>query len=387
MWYNRPSMPRSTMPGRTMPRRTLSAHRAASAILLGALLGALPFTACAAAGDTSEDGHGGEGGVGFDAGTSGGGGPGPDSACAVGTDEARLVPVNLYIMYDKSGSMLGPKWTASTAALQSFFMDPESGGLRVALRFFPDSGCDTGCNAGACAQPLVPLGELTNLSAPTDSHEQALLDAFIGQTPAGGTPLSAALDGGLLWAQNLLSTQPNEKAVVVLVTDGEPSDCNESASYFASQAATAFSSRGILTFAIGLEGSNESLMNTIASSGGTNEGFFIGTTNFEQELVAALQSIRESAVACEYQIPDQVNGNAINHEQVNVLYTPSGATDSTTIGQVVSASVCSDDKGGWYYDDPGIPTKIIFCPSTCAAIQGDLEAEIDLLFGCATVPA
>ncbi|MCA9625773.1 MAG: VWA domain-containing protein [Myxococcales bacterium] len=342
------------------------------------------FQACAAGGGATT-GSAGEGGSFNPSGSSSAGGSGFE--CAIGTDEARLVPLNLYIMYDKSGSMLGPKWTQSTAALQAFFMDPTSAGLFVALRFFPDDGCDAGCNVGACAQPLVPLGELTALSAPTDVQEDLLINAFVGKMPAGATPLSAALDGALQFTASVLDQKPNERAAVVLVTDGDPSDCHLDEAYFVNQAGAAYAGRGILTFAIGLEGSNPGLMNAIASAGGTGQGFFIGTGTFQDDLVAALQTIRESAVACEYQVPDQADGFTVNPDELNVLYTPSGGGSSTTIGQVPNLDACAAVSGGWYYDDPLDPTKIIFCPSTCAAVQGDLDAEIELLFGCATIPA
>lgn len=369
-------------PSSTSPRFGLVS--ATAALALGGLLAALPFAACAATGDDFEGDDGG-GGIGFDAGS--GGGPGPDSECAIGTDEARLVQANLYIMYDKSGSMLGPKWTESTKALQAFFMDPDSAGLRVALRFFPDAGCDVSCNVGACAQPLVPLGELTELSAPTDAQEKALIDAFIDQTPSGGTPLSVALDGAIVWAGQVLDSQPYDKAAVVLVTDGEPSDCQDATSYFVDQAQSALSSRGILTFAIGLEGSNPQLMDAIAEAGGTEAGYFIGTASFQEELIGALQAIRELAIACEYDVPQQIDGSPIDPAEINVLYTPSGASSSITIGKVSDPSACSGATGGWYYDDPLAPSSIIFCPTTCEAAQQDLEAEIELLFGCTTVPA
>jgi len=324
--------------------------------------------------------------LGFDAGNTDGG-LDPDSSCAVGTDEAKEVPVNMYIMFDKSYSMLGPKWSQTTAALQSFFMDPESAGLWMALSFFPHPACaESDCNIQSCSHPQVPLGELTNLSAPTDTHEQALIDSFIDVTPSGDTPLSAALEGAVLWAQTHLQSHPYDKAVVVLVTDGVPTDCNEDHNYIIQKAQEAAGS-GVLTFAIGLEGSSESLMNGIANAGGTGQGIFVGTANAEQELVAALNSIRESTIACEYQLPETIEGQEVDPEEVNVLYTPQGTGDPITIGQVPSVSDCTDELGGWYYNDPLAPTSIIFCPSTCDAIRTDLDAEIELVIGCETIPA
>lgn len=342
--------------------------------------------ACNAGGATTGSSTVGAGGNEFDAGTGAAGGFDEDAACAEASDEAKQVRVNLYIMFDKSGSMVGPKWSQSTAALQAFFSDPASAGLRVALRFFPDTGCDGTCNVNACAEPKVEAGELTNLSAPTDTHEQALIDAFIGVVPSGGTPLSVALDGALAWANGVLAQSPTEKAVVALVTDGLPEDCEDSDSHFVNAAQNAFEQRGILTFAIGLEGSNESLMDQIAAAGGTESGLFIGTANAETELALALDLIRESSLACEYAVPSLVEGAPVDPQRVNVLYE-SGGQGESTLGQVPNAAACAATGGGWYYDDPAMPARILFCPSTCAEIQGDPTAKVRLLFGCTTVPA
>jgi uncharacterized protein YegL len=342
--------------------------------------------ACNAGGATTGSSTAGVGGATPTSTNTGTGGLDEDAACAEASDEAKHVPVNLYIMFDKSGSMQGTLWSQSTAALQAFFSDPASAGLRVALRFFPDTGCDGNCDVAPCAVPKVDAGELTNLSAPTDMHEQALIDAFIGVTPAGGTPLAPALDGALSWAANVLSTAPNEKAVVALVTDGFPdNDCEDSQSHFVNAAQTARDQNGILTFAIGLEGANQSLMDAIAAAGGTDTSVVIGTANAQEELIAALNAIRESTIACEYEVPTLVDGNSVDPNRVNVIYE-TGSGQSITIGQVADEAACSTSSG-WYYDDPVMPSRIIFCPSTCISIRDDPEADVRLLFGCLTVPA
>src|SRR6185503_12669824 len=59
-------------------------------------------------------------------------------ACAVVHDEATLLPVNMFLSVDKSGSMAdNGKWDAATAAFTSFFNDPSASSLRVALRLWP----------------------------------------------------------------------------------------------------------------------------------------------------------------------------------------------------------------------------------------------------------
>jgi len=385
MAYHRQRQRRDN-PSRFTPGRTALGWLLALGLGLAAGAGTLP--SCAASNNGSSSGSSGDaGGLGFDAGNPDGN-IDPDSACAVGTDEADEVPVNMYIMFDKSYSMLGPKWSQTTAALQSFFGDHASAGLHVALSFFPHPACaESDCNIQACAQPQVPLGQLTNEYAPSDAQEEALIQSFAGITPSGETPLSAALEGGLLWAETHLQSHPWDKAVVILVTDGEPTDCNEDHNYIMGKAQEAFANSGVQTFAIGLDGSSTSLMNGIAASGGTGQAIFVGTENAQQDLLDALNSIRETAIACEYQLPDTVEGQEVDPTKVNVLYIPQGTGEPITIGQVPTESDCTEQTGGWYYDDPADPKQILFCPSTCDAIRMDEDAQVQLIIGCETIPA
>lgn len=356
--------------------------------LAGWLLSLGFSSSCAAGGANSgEGGAGGQGAsLGLDAGT-GGNVLNPDAACASASDTATLVPINMLVMFDKSMSM-ALMWGDATAAMQAFFADPESAGLRVAMRFFPDTGCDSDCNVSACAQPKVPLGELSSLAAPDDTQERALIDGFVGVEVGGGnTPLSAALEGGLLWATNHLAAHPSEKAAVVLVTDGEPEACNQNPAYIVSLAQAAHDSAGVVTFAIGLPGANEGLMNDIALAGGTGQAIMVGSGNEQQELRDALSAVRGNTVACEFLVPDQVGGQQVDPTRVNVFYTPGQSAESQLIGQVGGVGDCTPTQPAWYYDDPTNPTRVVFCEFTCAAIRSDPDAQIDVLFGCSTVPA
>jgi hypothetical protein len=143
---------------------------------------------------------------------------------------------------------------------------------------------------------------------------------------------------------------------------------------------------GVPTFAIGLEGSSETLMNDIAEAGGTSQGIFIGTGNAQVELQSALESIRDATVACQYQVPDAAGGQAVDPTHVNVVYKPGSGGEDITIGAVPDRSSCGA-TGGWYYDDPVNPTTITFCDVTCNDVQADPDAAIELVFGCQTIPA
>jgi hypothetical protein len=344
-------------------------------------LAAVWATACAA-GRATQEGTTSTGDPTFAVTTSGSGGL--DGACAKGTFDAKNVPIDMIIMFDKSGSMSGPKWFNGTKALQTFFEDPKNAGVSVALRFFPDAGCDQSCNVAACAAPKVQLGKLTNLSAPTDTQEQKLLDAFVGVTPGGDTPLSAALDGAINWAGATLAQKPDEQAIVVLVTDGEPTDCHKDAAYFVNAAKTA-RAHGIVTFAVGLEGANVGLMDQIAIAGGSNKSIVISSANVAQDLQAALDAIRDKQSACAFAIPPSSTGEPVDTSRVNVVYHAGGGVSSMPIGEVPTAADCGD-KAAWHYDNLKSPKKIELCPAACATIEADPKAKIEIVLGCGTIP-
>lgn len=128
------------------------------------------------------------------AGSSGGTAGAPDFSCAKQSEEAKQVPVEMYIMLDRSESMLGvtgtgeTKWDAIREALQMFVSDPRSEGLFVGLQYFPlgkpgvptecveDSDCGAGgpcmtklCQPPATAATFVPVYCATDAECPADT--------------------------------------------------------------------------------------------------------------------------------------------------------------------------------------------------------------------------
>ena len=320
--------------------------------------------------------------------------------CGMGTAEAKLAPVNMLVMFDRSGSMdQNNKWVDATAALTSFFEDPGAAGLRVALRFFPHdqpvAGCTGGlngaCDTTACAQPLVPIGELTADPAPTDVQEGLLINAIMSSAPGGGggggggTPIYPALEGALQWASNYKAMNPSETTVVIFVTDGQPNGCNEDINAIAALAANALTTSNVPTYAIGLQGSSTMQMDQIAMAGGTNMGIFIGTgANAEQQLLDALNAIRGQTLSCNLNMPDPADPSMpIDPATVNLTYT-NGTGMTFTLAQTVDAASCAD-KPSWYYDDPAAPTSIILCPKACDTVANDPGAKLEILLGCETV--
>ncbi|NUO54427.1 MAG: VWA domain-containing protein [Polyangiaceae bacterium] len=304
--------------------------------------------------------------------------------CASESIEAEIVPLTMFIAFDKSGSMGdNNKWNNATSALKIFFADPTAADLEVALRFFPQGGCsETSCDVASCATPQVGVGALTADPAPTDAQEQALINAINNTSPGGGTPISAALQGGLQWGAQYLGQNPDHKVVVILVTDGEPQGCQENIGQIANIAATGLA-QNVPTYAVGLQGSNEGQLNQITTAGG-GTSFFIGNGNAEQELLEALQAIRGEALACEIPIPTPTMGQ-FDANLVNVEYTPGGGGTPQTIGKVADEASCGA-SGGWFYNDPANPETIVLCPASCDTVKVDPDGAIKVVLGCQSIP-
>ena len=341
-----------------------------------------------------------------------------DSSCGTGKAEATLLPVNIMMMFDRSGSMVNQdepptRWDTATGALRTFFQAPEADGLGVALRFFPHDLPAAGCTANmcacdpvACSQVLVEMGTLTADAAPTDTQEAALLKAIDDSPPVppnndditpctgqqfGNTPIFPALDGALRWATDYQTAHPEQKTVVVFVTDGEPAGgCTDDFDEIDQLAADALAAAGINTYVIGLadergNGVNPGDMNGLAMAGGTEEAFFVndGPTASE-DLLETFNAIRGMELSCDFPLPEATDeGDQVDPELVNVTFS-TGVGDPVTFTKVTDAAAC-DTAQSWYYDDETNPTRIYLCPAACEAVTNVPMASVQVLVGCKPV--
>ncbi len=368
--------------------------------LLAGVISSVALLAACDGGTADTTSAGGQGGQG----ASGGGGSGgsfltgggdtgqtidEDSACATSAVEGKALPVTMLIMFDKSASMLeDQKWAGAKAALISFFQNDATAGLSIGLRFFPDddpaAGCnDQACSIDACSQPLVPPAPLTTAPASSDPQQKALVDAVNAKSPSGQTPMYAALGGAEAWAQqNAIEGETN--TVVVLVTDGEPTTCNTDVGAIAGLAKEAHDSAGVLTYAIGMFGSNQDQLDQIAAAGGTDKALLASAGSVSTELVVALTSIQKAQIACTFDVPaPAMPGDVVDPGKVNVNYHD-GSGSVVTLPRVAGLADCPSTYA-WYYDDPVMPTTIQLCPATCASVQNDPDALVKILLGCETV--
>lgn len=390
----------SSGPPPSTPTARPPAPRLAGTLLALALASSL--AACGGTGDTGGSGGSGEGGSGVGPGGSGAGGSfgnggstgsgsnlDESSACATSAVEGKTLPVVMFIMFDKSGSMLeDQKWSTAKAALTAFFQDPATNGLSVGLRFFPDdspaAGCnDQQCSIDACSQPLVPPAPLSDKPSSGDPQQKALIDAVDSKSPGGETPMYAALGGAESWATTN-AQQGTTRTVVVLVTDGEPTTCNTDVLSISNLAKNAHDSAGVLTYAIGMPGSSSAQLDQIAAAGGTTSAFIAPAGDLAGKLVEALLGIQKSQIACSFDMPTPSGpGDVIDPGKVNVNYYDGSGTFKT-MPKAAGLDSCPTSYA-WYYDDPANPKTIQLCPSTCAELQNNPDALIKILLGCETV--
>lgn len=354
-----------------------------------------------ASGGANSSGGTRSGGLGGGAGTATSGG---EKACSAETREGRRTPVDMYFLVDSSGSMAdyvegGIKWELVTDALIDFLASPGSADLGAGVGYFPNtvptdcSLADAHCfcdpfsrlcfpnDAGSCSvadyeTPAVPLALPTRRSdviADLSSHDVV-----------GSTPTRPALEGALNYLRAWATQHPERKPVVVLATDGEPTECDANTPEDVADVA-ARALRGapsIQTFVIGVGDSLQSL-DDVARAGGTGHAYLVDpNANLSSAFAQALDKIRGAVASCDFAIPTQSSsGEKVNPSKVNVSLTVNGAL--TRISQTFDndANNCRD-AGGWYFDNPSAPTRIRLCESTCQALSG---GTIQVEFGCDTV--
>jgi hypothetical protein len=306
-----------------------------------------------------------------------------ETACVASHVDAVPIPLDLYFMVDRSGSMQGEYWTNQSAALKSFFSDPQSAGLWVALRFFPQDSGDTSpnCDGTLFAIPTVNWGELPGVAG-------SLASAIDGTGPTGVTPTQDALNGVLKGARDRQIQKSDHLVAAVMVSDGAPccNDCpiddDDYASIGAIAAKYANGTPSIKTFSIFVDPVAHGVMDAIAKSGGTNLAF--DATSGKQAFIDALNSIKKVALSCEYKIPETDAGK-IDPSKVNVAFT-AGADAGVDAGveqilKVDDQAACNDGPG-WYYDNNTNPTQIKLCPASCDQAKKDAAGRVEILLGC-----
>ena len=305
--------------------------------------------------------------------------PSLDAACATSSAQALIKHLNIAVVYDRSNSMGGAnsgidpatKWLPVGAGLKGFFQDPGSVGVTASLVYFPSIQNEPDqCNSGEYVKPDVPATALPSM---------AFASSIDATSPHGNTPTLPAVRGVI---DGLKSGTVDPKTVdaIILVTDGEPDSCQSSVNDVSQAVQTVAAS--IPTYVIGI-GLSSAALDQIAAAGGTQKAIVVDVTSPTQtqaDLLAALGAIRGKQVPCAFELPPAPDGQKLDYDKVNVLYTPGSGAQ-----QALGYEVGCPGGTGWYYDDVANPTHVELCPATCSTVQQDKGARVDILLGCQTL--
>jgi hypothetical protein len=312
-------------------------------------------------------------------------------------------PIALYVMIDRSSSMVGltgdpNSWPNAQSALTAFVNDPASAGLDIGLGAFPPMSNNNmpDCAGGTdCGAPIVQI-------APLPNNASAIVTALQQATPPVFPPLTTPTECGLRGMINEClnyKMQASEDCVAILVTDGAPSSCDVNAQNLANLVADG-KTKGILTFTLGLPGSNQAFLDQLAQAGGTTASIPITS---QQAFLQALTAIRGKVSRtetthtstpvfapspCSWEIPPPKDGKAFDRNKVNLELTPLNGVPSSFV-RFDNEAACAGANNGWRYDIDAKdltkdPKQVILCPATCNMVKASSGASVDIAFGCAT---
>lgn len=354
---------------------------------------------------------GGNGSGGFPAGSGGGGGAdftydppmggngGAGGSCVDETASADPLPLDIYFMLDRSGSMgadcnitwpgapsTSSRWCHAINAIAGYIQDPSSNGNRAAVESYTGSGCPSGLD--------VPAAGLVDLTAQAGTLVTALNNI---PYDSGTTPTSAAIRG--LVDFTAANQTPGRIIIGVLITDGNPNTCSPTDDNgLSALIENHFNATGIHTFVVGITGATFSRLESWADYPGslshddTNDAcgtcsgaactcahYNVGNGD-PNVFIAALQQIQNAVVGCTFSIPQPAQG-VLDPDAVTVEYFPGGAPPPTVIPRVTDLAACGGGDG-WYYNSNANPTLIHLCPNTCGTVQADSMAQIDFRIDC-----
>ncbi len=342
-----------------------------------------------------------------DGGGSDGGGGLLDASCATATAAASRQPVYMLIVLDGSGSMgQQNKWNAVVPALDSIFDDIQKSNdpsFGIGLIAFSDQNDPTGGGGPYPSNKDVSI-------AFVDATQAAALHKRIDkENPSAGTPTNKALTGAYSELEAFTPSgllQPNGKKVLVLMTDGVPTDSTtkQDVTLVAGELAKTGPAGPITTFVVGVGNfpSNNtgnfdpSFLGQVAVAGGAAPAGCNPTENknlasvcyFEvdpaasasvaaltKSFVDAINTIRGQLASCTFTL-DRPDGGAIDPSKVNVVFT-NGAGMNVVVGQ--------DMGNGWTYDNPADPRSVTLHGMSCDTVKADPKGKVSINIGCPTV--
>lgn len=295
---------------------------------------------------------------------------GDTSACVGVRVAAKPLPVDLFAVVDRSGSMGEAtltgvsKWYATKMAFHDFLEHAPSG-MGFGLSLFPVPGASTtSCATEYYRDQALPIGDV-------DKMARGALARLDARPPQGQTPTAPALISALDLASSHALSHVERSVIVVLATDGLPTACRPTDTAALARLAKAALEgpahvRTLVVASRSLDGRDLSGFEEIAVAGGTSRSLVIDPrADFAAQLTDALSAAAAREVACDLAIPEPPAGAHLDYDAVNVVLD--GGDHRATLPRVSGPAGCTA-AGGWYYDvDPaaGAPARLNMCKSSC----------------------
>jgi hypothetical protein len=277
--------------------------------------------------------------------------------------------------------------------VQSVPADPP---FNVGIGYFGDT-LFASCDPAVYTKADVEIG-------PLPMNAGAIVNSLNAHMPNTNTPTPPALQGAVNHALAWKMAHPGDVVAVVLVTDGQPNACYALGGNGVTEVVNVAqmgwnNGMGVRTFVIGVTSPGTTCqddqnppnvpdLDMVAAAGGTDKALIVDVTkDASKQLTDQLNKIRTivtqtmtktevktSKLACDYTLPgkdpNQSTHVAVDKDKVNVSFT-SNMGVKEQVYRVDSLDKCSSTNAkAWYYDNNMMPTKILMCPSACAAIQG-----------------
>lgn len=338
-------------------------------------------------GAVATGGAAGGGGAAAAGGAAGTGGSSSDGGAC--TTPLALLPPAIYAMLDQSSSMSdslaggqATKWMAVGSGIEAFLAAP--GSASFGLQYFglaqscpvtcnvdADCGgcgpCETGiclgggdsCTAADYAMPEVEI-------APAQSVATSVMASLATHSPSTGSPTSAALQGAVDHAAAYAAAHANADVVALLITDGDPSECDTNTGDIDMIASTALGGAERVRTAVISLGASQLFVDAIAQAGGTDSAIAPTTV---QGISMALTSVATERCA----LPIPANSDTAT---LRLQTDEQGAI--APLGNVASAAACNG-ASGFYFDSATAPHRILLCPASCTALRSSTTLTIEAL--------
>lgn len=333
--------------------------------------------------------------AGLDFGLPAAGGPTPDPSATCGLSvapgcsgevfEGEAIPLDLYLLFDQSGSMSTIVEASSgktrmdivRGALDAFLRDPESAGIGIGLGYFGQMPLGaTSCDPRDYGIPAVAFGELPDNALELNRSLEA-------QEPTGETPTGAALEGACAVAREHQAQTRGRVTAILLVTDGEPKaplsapECEPTLDEAEAAARNCLADANIATYVLGV-GPALTNLERIARAGGTTSAYLADLDN-QGQVLETLRQVRGAALPCSFRLTNH-SSDTLDYSKSTVGYLDH-ACGYFDLAHLEASTACTRTKTGYFFDDPAAPTRIDLCPSTCAEVRANGQ-QLFYSIGC-----